>query len=189
MGLSSAGRGDDALKKAFDKYYRSLTLFTEKLLGNPLLAEDFVQEAFLYLFNKSANFSDPKIEAKLVQTIKHNIIDHWRSQGSEKEREKQWMSAMPSFDDPYDDTDLIAAALMAKLWDKVEELAPGQKGVTQAYFRDGKSIHDIVKERGIRYQTVLNTKNKSIDKLKKMLGSNDATLFLIFTLFSDHWKN
>lgn len=189
MSLLQGGRGDDALKHAYHLYFRKLTLFTESILRNQLLSEDFVQEAFLDLLRKNANFSDPKIEAKLVQTIKHNIIDHWRRQGSLKEWEGTWISDQPTFDDPYDDTDLIAAALMAKLWDKVEELAPGQKGITQAYFRDGKTIHQIVRERGIRYQTVLNTKNKSIDKLRKLLGPGDATLWLIFTLFNDHWKN
>ena len=69
----------------FDTYYRPLCNFADRYLENDNLAEDFVQETFVYLWQNQTNFMDEvstkvflyrTVKNKCLNQIKHLKIKH-----------------------------------------------------------------------------------------------------------------
>jgi RNA polymerase sigma-70 factor, ECF subfamily len=75
-------RGDEkSLKELFDLYDGILVAFARQTVRNPLLAEDFVQDAFCTLWeNRATLIADQSIQAYLFKLVYRRCVDYLRKQ-------------------------------------------------------------------------------------------------------------
>src|SRR4051794_33042602 len=73
--LATAGTGDEsALDELYDSFAKRLYGFGMRLLSDPGLAEELVQETFVRIWKQGAKFDPDKGNARtFIFTIAHNI--------------------------------------------------------------------------------------------------------------------
>ncbi|MFI1771462.1 RNA polymerase sigma factor [Thalassobellus citreus] len=70
---------NEAFKELFDKYYQQLVSYTITFTNDLSLAEDIVQQTFIILWEKRADFEINKSIKSYLYTVSHNTyIDYYR---------------------------------------------------------------------------------------------------------------
>src|SRR4051812_12778270 len=89
--VDAVGRGDEtALGRIYDRHATPMLRLAERLLGDPSLAEDVIQETFVRLWQQPGNFDARRgsLRSYLLAMVYGRSIDRLRSDGSRRRRER-----------------------------------------------------------------------------------------------------
>ncbi|NJO91906.1 MAG: RNA polymerase sigma-70 factor [Chloroflexia bacterium] len=76
---------EKSLKVIFDQYHSPLVAFAKNIVHNPLLAEDFVQDAFCSLWeNRSKLKNEQYLHSYLFKIVYRRCVDYLRKQSVQK---------------------------------------------------------------------------------------------------------
>jgi RNA polymerase sigma-70 factor, ECF subfamily len=89
IGRALAAADVDALALLYDRYGAIAYSVAVRVLGDPGLAEDIVQESFLKLWNNAASFdaSRGSLRSWLLISVRNRAIDQLRGRGGHERRE------------------------------------------------------------------------------------------------------
>ena len=77
----------DAFRELFERKHRRIFLIVYQVLGNAADSEDVVQEVFLTLWQRCADYDDRfPLDAWLRRIATNRAIDHWRSRQVQRAR-------------------------------------------------------------------------------------------------------
>ncbi len=77
----------DAFRELFERKHRRIFLIAYQVLGDPADSEDVVQEVFLTLWQRCADYDDTfSLDAWLRRIATNRAIDHWRSRRVQRAR-------------------------------------------------------------------------------------------------------
>lgn len=77
----------DAFRELFERTHRRIFLIAYQILGDAADAEDVVQEVFLTLWQRCADYDDRfPLDAWLRRIATNRAIDHWRSRRVQRAR-------------------------------------------------------------------------------------------------------
>lgn len=180
--VSISIREEKAFQLVFEQLYPSLLFFARKNVPNPDEAEDFVQEAFIKLWDLRTDFSYlHQIQAFLYSCIKNRIINNFQHQ-KVVERYRTESEHKPT--DQSDMSDCMIQTETYRLFiDALEQLPPKMRQVMHGYL-DGKTPEAIAQELQISVETVYSQKQLAIKRLQAMLGR----YFTLLVLFSHIFK-
>lgn len=171
-----------ALEFFYKKHYNLLYNYGLKLLNDPELIRDFIQDIFYKLCKRSRNVEITDLKVYLLRAMRNIIYDYYAVR-----KEAVSMEEM-SFMIPEDDT--VFNSFFSKddedirkwksVLDAINALPNQQKQILYLYYVKGLTHKEISEVLEINPQSSMNALSKSIRKLR--LSLNDDTLILILFL-------
>lgn len=168
---------EKAFQLVFEQLYPSLLFFVRKSVPNVEEAEDYVQEAFIKLWDLRTDFSQfHQIQAFLYTCIKNRIINNFQH----KKVVERYLAELKNR--PMDQEDLSECMIQTETYrlffDALKKLPPKMREVMYGYL-DGSTPEEIAQKLEISIETVYSQKQLAIKRLQEMLG---RYFFLLITL-------
>ena len=152
-----------AFERLFRKYARSMQLVALGLYRDTAVAEDAVQESFVYLWNHRKEMKpDIAIEGYLNIRIR---------QEKEIVREQEWLAGLT-----YDEIDVDAKLLTIKK--VIDALPEGCRKIFVMSVIEGMSYTDTAKELGVSVNTVKSQVKIAYKKLKNTVQKSPDNMYL-----------
>lgn len=179
-----------ALEALYKKNYNLLYNYGLKLLNNPVLVQDFIQEIF-YKLCKQEHYSDiSNLRVYLLKSMRNTIYDYYTAK-----REFLSIDDM-SFSVPEDD--MAFETFFAKgdeevyqwksLLTAINNLPNQQKQILYLYYIKGLSHKEISEIMSITSQSSMNALSKGIKRLRTILRK-DATIVIPFLLLLRNYSS
>jgi RNA polymerase sigma-70 factor (ECF subfamily) len=173
--LRRIGRGDDdAFRSLFGRYAPTARALALRILRQPFLADETVQEAFLSLWRHPERYDAGRgsVRAWLMSTVHHRAVDLVRREEAHRRR-AEGVLAEPPPEDPADRAVEVVglpeerAAVRAAL----EGLSAEQRQVIELMYFDGLSQSQVAERTGIPLGTV---KSRAVLAMRRMRASLGA---------------
>jgi RNA polymerase sigma-70 factor (family 1) len=154
---------------AFDCLFRDLfaplTYFAVKLIKEPFIAEDIVQDCFVKLWEKRLELGHIKTpKSYLYQVVRNSCLKHLeRSKQSSSEPEEDL-----SDPDPVIEKSLIAAETARELYQFITSLSPALQQIIRLYYLEGMTNREIATALNIEPDSVIRQRLRAIMALRKM---------------------
>jgi RNA polymerase sigma-70 factor, ECF subfamily len=166
----------EVMADLYDLYGRLIYVLIVRIVRNPSVAEDLVQESFLRAWNRSAQLSEEytAVGPWLVMIARHCALDYLKSSQAH-------MSAQISIDDVKPpvitiDQDIIASDRARLLEGAFRNLSDNQKRVIQLAFYEGLSQTAIAERLHQPLGTVKGWARAALSRLKGKLDPHVADL-------------
>lgn len=156
------------------KYYSSLCIFAESILGDDQAAKDVVQEAFAYLWEKRRKLDNVlSVRNYLYTSVRNYCLISFRAA-------KIRTRAADRATIPDEDADFgfIKAETIRLLSEAIDSLPPRSAEVMWLTL-EGLRQENIAAQMGISVATVKALKSNGIIKLRKILGDMSFLLSLL----------
>ena len=163
-------------KLFFESFYPSLCLFANKYLKYREVSHDIVQDAFLYLWNKDADFQTANgAKSYLYQYVKNRSLNYLRDQELRRKIEMKDLESETFFRDS-----LIEEETYQIISDAIKTLPPQGQRVIELSL-DGLKNQEIADQLKISINTVKTIKLRAFASLRAELKDN---IFILFVLHS-----
>jgi RNA polymerase sigma-70 factor (ECF subfamily) len=166
-------RDPEAMADLYDLYGRLLYVLIVRIVRNPSVAEDLVQESFLRAWNRSAQLSEdyPSVGPWLVMIARHCALDYLKSSQAH-------LSAQVSIDDVEFpavtiDNEILASDRARIIEGAFRNLSENQKRVIQLAFYEGLSQAAIAER---LHQPLGTVKGWARSALSRLRGKLDPHL-------------
>ena len=167
-------------KVFFDENFKSLCYYAYTFVDDFVLAEDFVQDAFIaYYRNKDVIKKDNStIKAYLYTTIKNSIIN-WSRRN--KVEERYWrLNKFVEFDDKDFENAIIESEVLSEINKIILELPRACKEIFELSYFEGLPNQEIADKLEVSINTVKTQKRRGLAYVRSKLNPE---YFLIFTSF------
>lgn len=159
-------------ENCFKMLYLPLGMYALRIVGDVDCAEDLVQEAFMKVWQASAEGGDvTNIKGYLYMTVRNLCFSYLRQR-----RDMEGSEMIPELDDDAVDTSERDAAV----WRAIDGLPDKCREIFLLSKRDGLSNQEIADELGISLKTVKNQMTKAFGRLREALGDGHKPFFLPF---------
>jgi RNA polymerase sigma factor (sigma-70 family) len=154
------GRGDgDAFRGLFGRYAPSAMAIARRVVRQPFLAEEIVQEAFLAVWRNPEGYDQSRgsVRAWLMGTVHHRAVDAVRREESQRRRAEESQLGEPTTVDDLaeqvvDDIGLPEERRAVR--GALEELPAEQRQVIELMYFDGLSQSKIAEQLSLPLGTV-----------------------------------
>ncbi|WP_256003506.1 RNA polymerase sigma factor [Pedobacter deserti] len=155
-----------ALSFCFKLHARSLGFFANRLINDPLEAEDVVAECFAKLWERRRDFkTEENIKAFLYISCRNACLDVIRRAKVKTRAQKAYSDAQEGGEDTILNH-MITAEVLAILDEEIEMLPDNYKDVFKLIYFDLKKTEEIADRLGLSEQTVRNYKTRAVNLLK-----------------------
>ena len=139
-----ASRDEDAFRRLFRRYAPTAIALAQKVLRQPHLAEETVQEAFLSVWKNPAGYQADRgsVRAWLMSTVHHRAVDLVRREEAQRRRAEEAMTARdPAPEDPADVAveEVGLPQERAAVRGALDDLPPEQRQVIELMYFEGMS--------------------------------------------------
>lgn len=178
--FESFRKGDKlAFKKIFDTFYKGLFLFAQKYVAESDLAEDFVQEVFVKLWETRETIKESStIKAFLYVSVRNKALNYFRHQKIVEQYQKEMV--LEKSEEFFFKNQLIEEETYRLLLNSIEQL-PDQTQKVCIMSMNGIQNAQIAEELELTVSTIKYHKQQAISILKKQLKDH---LYLIPLLTS-----
>lgn len=167
-------------KSFFEDFYSSLCLFANKYLKDKDMSRDIVQDAFLYLWIKRADFSSPNLaKSYLYKYVKDRSLNYLRDKGTRQKIELKRLESEVFFRD-----NLIEEETYLIIFNAIKKLSPQSQRVIELSL-DGLKNQEIAEALSISINTVKTIKLRAFASLRDGLKDN---VFVLFVLHCSSWR-
>ena len=162
---------DDAFSKIYEKLARDLFSFGKTLTTDSELVKDCIQDIFIRLFQNRAQLASVKnIKVFLLVALKNALIDAFKKQQVYQKFIDSYEVEEQTEDSEEDriiaqETDTDKKNIIAKY---TSSLTKRQQEILHYRFVEDLSIEEIAKLLEIHYQSVANSIQKSLKKLRQL---------------------
>lgn len=169
----------EAFRTIFNRYYRPLYSFVQAIVGNRSKPEDIVQDIFMILWTKRADFdSEQKLKSFLFVIARNRAINLIK-RSDLRLRVTQFTEIDT---DNYLDNYNIIEEFDLKLKHWLEALPEGCRRVMRLFLEDCSNA-EIAERLDISVSTVKNQKVKALKILRKMYPADALGIILFSKLF------
>jgi len=164
----------------FKKYYARLCHFAWKLVGDKLVAEDVVQDAFCSYFDQKDRISDDESAIKnfLYSAVRFACYNLYRK---EKVEERYWLlNPIVEGEESKVEHEIIFSEVIADVHRVVAEMPNSCQHVFRLGYLEGLSNLEIAKELQISVNTVKTQKQRGMKTLLAKLNPEFLALFILF---------
>jgi RNA polymerase sigma factor (sigma-70 family) len=173
--LRRIGRGDDdAFRSLFGRYAPTARALALRILRQPFLADETVQEAFLSLWRHPERYDAGRgsVRAWLMSTVHHRAVDLVRREEAHRRRAEGVLAEPP----PEDPADRAVEAVglpeeRAAVRAALERLSAEQRQVIELMYFEGLSQSQVAERTGIPLGTV---KSRAVLAMRRMRASLGA---------------
>lgn len=164
----AAGDRDEAMRELYHRYEGRLYGLGVKLLGDPSLAEELVQETFVRIWRKAEQYDPSKgtVATFLFAIARRIAVDLWRRPSSRP--------FQPEGEDEAEPGDAVERALVGlTVRDALESLSPNHRQVLELSYRRNLNQRDIAARLGVPLGTVKTRTYHALRALKRALEARD----------------
>ncbi|HEV2414182.1 MAG TPA: sigma-70 family RNA polymerase sigma factor [Candidatus Dormibacteraeota bacterium] len=174
VGRGLAAADLDAIAVLYDRYGSLAYSIALRILGDPAMAEDVVQESVLKLWSKASSF-DPNrgsLRSWLVASVRNRAIDHLRGRGRNERREVDLAIAEMSLQanagaDPWREVSM--ALERDAVTEALQRLPAEQKQAIELAYYGGYSQREIAEISKVPLSTVKGRMRLALEKLHSYL--------------------
>ena len=164
-------RGDgEAFRGLFGRYSPSAMSLARRVVRQPFLAEEIVQEAFLTLWRTPGVFDERRgsVKAWLMTMVHHRAVDVVRREEAQRRRSDEMVVGVR--EEAEDPTDAVLAAVAAPaerdaVRMALRSLPPEQREVLELMYFDGLSQSQVAEKTGAPLGTV---KSRALLGMRRM---------------------
>jgi RNA polymerase sigma factor (sigma-70 family) len=171
QGGESGSEREAAIERLFRTHYRLLRNYGTKMVDNPPLVEDAIQDVFLALWEGTTRVADltaPK--SYLLTALRRRVLERQSAQKSRRQRNQRHAKHFPSFSISQEAL-LISEELRAEQQDQLEmvlkRLPDRRKEALYLRFRHGLTYDEIASVMAIQPQTARNYVFKALQFLRQ----------------------
>lgn len=165
-------RDQKAFSYLYDNYAGALNGIICRMVEEPQLAEDILQEAFVKIWNNFSQYDSSKgrLFTWMINLTRNLTIDTLRSKGYKKQQKiSKDENSVSNYHDKNYGADKFDTLGLRK---QVANLKPEQKSIIDLAYFNGYTQEEISKEMGIPLGTVKTRMRSAIMELRKMLEYN-----------------
>ena len=155
--------GERAFRVLYDRYAVALRYFAAKYLNEDTMIDDVVQDAFVDLWEKRADYA---VKAYLYKAVRNDCLNLMRHQQVEDKYAKRVVTEGEDSESFLDR--ILESEIFQTLSDVFNELPPACKEVYQMSL-DGKSHEEIAQTLNISVNTVKKHKNNANHYMRERL--------------------
>jgi RNA polymerase sigma-70 factor (ECF subfamily) len=171
--LASIGAGDSAaLEALYDRHHRTAMALAYRLLGDRLLAEDVVQEAFVSVWRRAGTFQPDRGSGRgwLLALVRNRAIDRLRRSRSQPlERELDPALEYPDQRGPEPFTAAYDALRAEQVRRALQALPSEQRQSLELAYFAGRTQQEVADETGVPLGTVKSRIRLALVRLKQLL--------------------
>jgi RNA polymerase sigma factor (sigma-70 family) len=174
--VTLVGHGDQtAFRQLFERYAGTAKALALRVVRQPNLAEDIVQEAFTSVWRDPAGY-DPErgsVRAWLMGTVHHRAVDLVRREEAHRRRaDSAVVELREDVGDPADDVavELDRPGERRAVLEALAQLPPEQRDVITMMYLDGLSQSAIAERTGLPLGTVKSRTLLAMRRLRSALG-------------------
>lgn len=172
---------EDNWQEVFVYYYSALCSYADRLIHDPIVAEDLVQDVLLYVWNCNRKFIQQEELTNYLYRATYNrammLLRH------EKCKLKHFSRLMeeqgPGFDEAY--TETVREELLRQLYLCIDELPAEQRKVIRMSV-EGLTVNEIAEKLNISVNTVKTHKKRSFKYLRGKMKGEINIYWLAFFL-------
>ena len=158
----------DAFRKIFDEHFYALCSFGAKYVTDLTVAEDFVRESFLTLWEQREQFEHPKaLKAYLYTSVRNKCLNHLKHSLVKRKHEEHLIQELEY--DQFFENHIIEEEVFSKLISEIQSL-PASARQIMLLALNGMSNPQIAEELGISLNTVKTQKKIAYGRLKSSVG-------------------
>jgi RNA polymerase sigma-70 factor (ECF subfamily) len=175
IGLASEGDAR-ALEVLYDRYARVVYSFALRIVGDPLLAEELLQEVFFRAWQQGAAFRAARgTFVTWLLSITHNMaIDEVRKRRRRPQRadNEEPEAALAAIEDEAQDVEeeVWLSSLRTTIAAALEDLPPAQREAIELAYFNGLTQREIAERLGEPLGTIKTRMRLGIQKLREQLG-------------------
>lgn len=168
-------RQEKAFEQVYNRYFPKLYLLAFRLLRDREEAKDVVIMIINKAFERHRDFDSlGALNNWLYRSVRNLCTDRWDSRRSELQRNQYWM-------DDINGGHLLAndeldAELAATLLATVDKLPERSREVVVLYYMHGLKYREIAEKLQVSPKTVENLLRYALDRLRRVLGDDIATI-------------
>ena len=157
-------------KVLFKEYFRPLTVFAKQYVKVQEVAEDIVQDLFLYLYEKEdSGEHDNRDGHYLFRLVRYRCLNHLEFQNIRNRKHPELQSHSAS--NPHDPLETLERIeLEHKYLQSLENLSPKCREVFEMSRLEGKKNQEIANELKLSKRTVETHISQALKILRKKLG-------------------
>ena len=169
-----------ALKTLFDSYYTQLTHYAIRVMGDPSVAEEIVQDVFISVWKNREKTQIDNAKSYLTRAVKNRCINHIKTKHPIHEEAENFLFIET---DETADSSLESEELALAI-EEAEKRLPKQTALVFALSRHTEmSYLQISKELDISIKTVEYHISKALKSIREFLIEREIlTVFLLFNL-------
>jgi RNA polymerase sigma factor (sigma-70 family) len=166
--------GDEmAFRDLFNRYGPAAKSLALRVVRQPFLAEEIVQEAFLVLWRDPGAYREERgtFRAWIMSTVHHRAVDTVRREETQRKRARE---EMPDLERQADVGDVVAeqqdiADSRVRVRRALDEIPPAQRQVLEMMYFEGKTQTTIAEELDLPLGTVKSRTLLGMRRLRAML--------------------
>ncbi len=183
--LAGLKAGDEAVfKLLFDKYYRPLVVFANRILTDPDLSRSVVQDVFVMLFEKRSEINiHTSLSSHLFQTVRNRCLNVLKHNKMKREHHQRIFDSGNEAEQPFETLEYT------ELEQCIEKAISGLPDQCRKIFRlsrhDGVTNQEIADQLEISKRTVETQISKALKRIREDLAKSgllDHSLYLILLL-------
>jgi RNA polymerase sigma factor (sigma-70 family) len=163
------GGDEEAFRGLFRRYAPNAMALARRVVRQPSLAEEIVQEAFLALWRNPTGYDQERgsVRSWLLGTVHHRAVDAVRREESQRRRAESAVSVDVAQPDISEDVaaELDAPEERRAVRTALDELPPGQRQVIELMYFDGLSQSTIAERLSLPLGTV---KSRSLLGMRRL---------------------
>jgi len=168
-----------ALRFFFDKYYVDICNYVNLYIRNKSVAEDIVQDIFIYFWEKKEIIKmDSSVKSYLLTAARNKYLNHLRSEKSHLAINQEIISNSETFVNPnYNLLDI--SRIEGLINESIDKLPPRCREVYLLHKHDNLSYKEIASRMEISEKTVENQMTIAIRKLREQLTPYYDEIFVL----------
>lgn len=172
---------EELWQEVFSYYYAALCSYAERLVQDPVIAEDLVQDILLYVWNCDRRFVQVEELTNYFYRAVYNRSMMWLRH--EKCKSKHLNRLMEESDSEAEEMfiETVREELLRRLYLYIEELPSEQRKVIRMSV-EGLSVQEISERLGISVNTVKTHKKRSFKQLREKMRGEASVFWLAFFL-------
>lgn len=173
---------EELWQEVFAYYYAALCSYAGRLVQEPVIAEDLVQDILLYVWNGERKFVRLEELTNYLYRATYNRSMMWLR--SEKCKSKHLVrlqeESRPESEEMFIET--VREELLRQLYLYIDELPTEQRKVIRLSI-EGLSVNEIAEHLGVSVNTVKTHKKRSFKQLRGRMKEDANVFWLAFFLF------
>lgn len=162
-----AEQDPEAFKELYDRYAGRLLAYVRAMGGGRVSAEDVVQEVFVTLWRKAAQYRSGlgSPEAWIFTITRHKVVDIWRSASPVVDLGDLDLEAVMAVEEPVD------ATLAPSLRKALSRLDPAQREPLLLAYFGGLTYEQTAQRLGVPVGTLKTRIRSSLLQLRTLMGT------------------
>lgn len=156
-----------AVTELFELFNQPIYYFAFRLTQNTQEAEDIVNQCFLDLWDKDADFSSlQKIKSCLFVFARNRSFNYRKSVAVRRDHEDNVVNLFDTLETNVL-SKIIDIEVLAELDRAVKALSPKKRAIITATIMEGKTAVQVAKEMGLTVSDIRETKRRTLDELRR----------------------